>query len=449
MRITIPYKPRFPQTVIHPELDKKRFAVVVMHRRAGKTVMLINQTIKRAVQNSQWEPRYAYVAPFLKQAKLTTWTYWKHFTATIPGIYYNESELYVEMPGGRRIYLFGADNPDAIRGPYWDGVILDEYAQIKPGVFDEIVRPALADRKGWAIFSGTPKGQNQFLDIYELAQRMTAKGDSDWFHCLYRADETGALDADELRMMQETMPESTYRQEMLCDFTASADNVLIMIDAVAAACAIRLNPNEIYNDVRIIGVDPARFGDDRSAIICRQGRQAFSPMVKQGIDLMQLVGLVAQEIARFVPDAVFVDEGGMGAGVVDRLKQLGYRNVFGINFGGRAIEDGRYANRRAEMWDRMREWIESGGALPNDSALKADLVTPTYSFNEHNKIKLEPKEQIKKRTGRSPDLGDALGLTFAQPVRIERGANEFIAPGLRFVGGKTMQSRDDYDPTED
>ena len=412
--------------------------------------MLINHAIIKSLECSRWQPRYAYIAPFLKQAKLTTWTYWKWFTSTIPGRYVNESELYIELPGGKRIYLFGADNPDAIRGPYWDGVILDEYAQIKPNVYDEIVRPALADRKGWAVFSGTPKGQNQFLEVHQMAERLMASGDPNWYSCLYRADETGVIDAEELKMMRDTMPDSTYRQEMLCDFTASADNVLIMIDAVSAACAIILNPNDIYNDVRVLGVDPARFGDDRSSIIRRQGRQVFKPMVRQGIDLMQLVGLVVQEIDAFHPDAVFVDEGGMGAGVVDRLRQLGYRNVFGVNFGSRATNSTHYANKRTEIWDLMREYIETGGALPNDPDLKADLVSPTYSFDAHNKMVLETKDSIKKRGGRSPDIGDSLALTFSQPVRIERGITiASTGQQLRFAnGGRSIANRDDYDPTD-
>lgn len=413
--IKIPYNPRFPQTVIHPELDKKRFAVIVMHRRAGKTVMLINQTIKQAVRNQRWEPRYAYVAPFLKQAKLTTWTYWKHFTAGIPGIYYNESELYMELPGGRRIYLFGADNPDAIRGPYWDGVILDEYAQIKPGVYDEIVRPALADRKGWAIFSGTPKGQNQFLDIYELAQRMVAKGDPDWFHCLYRADETGALDPAELLMMQETMPESTYRQEMLCDFTAAADNVLIPIDLVSASASKRITENEVMGAPKIMALDVARFGDDSSILVKRKGLAMIEAIEFTKLDNMTLASYVASHIDDWNPDALFIDAG-RGEGVIDRLRQLRYRGIHEINFGGKPIKEGQYHDKRSEMWGDMHQWLLSGGAIINNPRLKADLVTPSYKYDGAQRLQLESKDDIKKRLGRSPDYGDALALTFAAPV---------------------------------
>lgn len=414
-KIILPYKPRFPQTVIHPELDRRRFSVIVMHRRAGKTVMLINQTIKLAVKNTLWEPRYAYVAPFLKQAKLTTWTYWKHFTAPIPDRYVNESELFIELPGGRRIYLFGADNPDAIRGPYWDGVILDEYAQIKPGVYDEIIRPSLADRKGWAVFSGTPKGQNQFLEIYQAAQRRVNDGDPNWFHALYNVYDTGALDPDEVAMMQQTMPESTFRQEFLCDFTAAADNVLIPIDVVTAAAGRTMRQDAINQSPKVLGVDVARFGDDRSVIMRRQGLQAFNPIIRKGMDLMSLVGLITAEIDAWGPDAVFIDEGGMGAGVIDRLRQLNY-SVTGVNFGSRALQEQRYANKRMEIWDKCREWLEGGGCIPNLPELKADLVVPTYGYDPSNRMKLESKEDIKKRGCLSPDVAEALVLTFSFPV---------------------------------
>lgn len=413
-KIIIPYKPRFPQTVIHPELDKRRFSVVVMHRRAGKTVMLINQTIKKAVKNTLWEPRYAYVAPYLKQAKLTTWTYWKYFTAPIPGVRANESELFIELPGGRRIYLFGADNPDAIRGPYWDGVILDEYAQIKPNVYDEIVRPALADRKGWAIFSGTPKGQNQFLDIYELAQRQVAKGAPDWFHCLYRADETGALDAAELKTMQETMPDSTYRQEMLCDFTASSDNVLIPIDLVSESAAKIIREHEVQGAAKIMSLDVARFGDDSSVLCKRQGLLMDDIKEYKGMDNMTLAAHVGIEIDSYGPDAVFVDAG-RGEGVIDRLRQLKYK-VIEVNFGGKATKEAQYHDKRSEMWGDAYEWLQAGGSIVNNPRLKSDLVTPTYSFDAAQRIHLETKDEIKKRLGRSPDFGDAFCLSFAFPV---------------------------------
>lgn len=172
--IVIPYAPRPLQREIHKNL--KRWNLLVCHRRFGKTVLAINELIKKAVQNDKHNPRYAYVAPLLKQAKQVSWDYLKDFTRPIPDIRINESELRVDFPWGARIQLFGADNGDAMRGLYLDGVIMDEYADMSPRFFSEIIRPALSDRQGWAIFIGSAKGGTPFHDLYEAI-----KNDDKWF----------------------------------------------------------------------------------------------------------------------------------------------------------------------------------------------------------------------------------------------------------------------------
>jgi hypothetical protein len=413
-RIVSTYRPRFPQETIHPKLESHRFCVLVAHRRLGKTVMAVNHLIFRTLENTLPHGRYAYIAPFLKQAKMIAWDYLKRYSGNIPGVVVHEGELYIEI-NGSKIFLFGADNPDALRGTYLDGVVLDEFAQIKPEVFSEIIRPALSDRNGWALFLGTPKGQNQFYDVYNEAVKRMAKGDPSWWAGLYRADETGVINKEELDQMKSILSDSAYRQEFLCDFSAASDNVLIPIDLVSRAAGHSYKDGEVDNAPRILGVDPARFGDDRSVIIRRQGLQAFNPKVYTKIDNMSLVGMVTQEIEDFKPDAVFIDAG-RGEGVIDRLRQLGHK-VIEINFGGTPNQPITYSNRRVEMWDLMKEWMEQGGAIPNMPDLKADLVVPTYDFDASNRMRLESKEKIKERLGKSPDIADALALTFAMPVR--------------------------------
>ena len=141
--------------------------MIVAHRRLGKTVCVINHAIMKALMDTSGSGRYGYIAPYRSQAKSIAWDYVKHFTAPVPGRNVNETELTVDFPNGARIRLFGADNPDAMRGLYFDGVILDEVADMKPEVWGEIIRPALSDRNGWACFIGTPKGQNLFHELYE------------------------------------------------------------------------------------------------------------------------------------------------------------------------------------------------------------------------------------------------------------------------------------------
>ena len=146
--IVIPYHPRYPQNIIHERMDKARFSVIVAHRRLGKTVCAVNHTIKKALTVTAPNARYAYMAPQRNQAKRNTWDYFKRFVQPVPDVKISESELTIDLPNGSRMMLLGADNPDAIRGMYLDGVVMDEVAQMKPEVWGEIVRPTLVDRQG-------------------------------------------------------------------------------------------------------------------------------------------------------------------------------------------------------------------------------------------------------------------------------------------------------------
>ena len=413
--IVIPYHPRPVQAQIHAALETHRFCVLVTHRQLGKTVCAVNHILKKALQNSRAHARYFYVAPFLKQAKLIAWDYFKRYSAPLPNVTVNETELCVKLPGGARIWVGGADNPDALRGTYADGVVLDEYAQIKPGVFSEIVRPMLLSREGWVVFMGTPKGQNAFYELYNQAQKLAKTEPALWWSGVFRADESGVISPEELARIKAQTPAPIFRQEYLCDFTASAENILIPIDDILAAVKRQYAQAELRFSPRILGVDPARFGDDRSVIFRRQGVKAFAPVVLKQVDNMALAAHVAHEIESFRPDAVFVDAG-CGGGVIDRLRQLGF-TVTEVPFGGAPMKAGQYANKRAEMWGEMASWIKSVGSLPDVAELKADLCQTSYDYDAAGRLRLEPKEKLKARTGKSPDLADALALTFAAPVR--------------------------------
>ena len=212
--IEIPYKPRKLQTEIHQAL--KRWSVLVCHRRFGKSVLAVNHLIKTVAQCNQPRPRVAYIAPLWKQSKAIAWDYLKHYARPIPGVTFNESELRADLPGGGRISLYGADNPDALRGIYLDAVVLDEYAQIAPRVFPEIIRPALVDREGSALFIGTPWGKNHFFDLYE-----NAKFASDWYAATFRASETGIVPPAELAAARALMSQEQYDQEFECSFESA------------------------------------------------------------------------------------------------------------------------------------------------------------------------------------------------------------------------------------
>ncbi|MGZ6253743.1 MAG: terminase large subunit domain-containing protein, partial [Candidatus Binataceae bacterium] len=207
------YQPRRHQLEIHDAL--KRFSVLVCHRRFGKTVLAINQLIQSASRSEKEMPRFAYLAPLRNQAKAVAWDLLLHYSAPIRAEV-NISELRVELVNGARVSLFGADNPDALRGLHLDGAVLDEYAQMAPRTWTEVIRPALADRKGWAIFIGTPKGRNGFFTLYEAA-----KNDPEWYAAVFKASATGVVEPDELARLKAAMPEEEYAQEFECSFAAA------------------------------------------------------------------------------------------------------------------------------------------------------------------------------------------------------------------------------------
>ena len=413
-KVVIPYTPRYPQTEIHGLLESHRFSVLVAHRRMGKTVLAVNHLIKRAITDQKERGFYAYIAPFRIQAKAIAWAYLKHYTAPIPMLKVNEGELSITLPNGAVIRIFGADNPDALRGLYFDGVVMDEVAQMKPEVWGEIIRPALADRNGWAVFIGTPKGVNLFSQTYDKALELMSKGDPEWIAMLYSVDQTNVIPEKELASLKNEMSENEFRQEFLCDFNAAADNSLISIDLVREAATRQYREHQYASAPRIMGVDVARFGSDSSVIFKRQGLVAFEPIIIRKFDNVAVAQQVAMQIIEFKPDAVFIDLG-EGAGVIDKLRELGF-TVTEVAFGGGANEPDKYANRRMEMWWNMAEWLRSGGAIPPSTLLQADLSAPTYGFNNKGLKILEAKDKIKERLGRSTDLADALALTFASPV---------------------------------
>src|SRR5262249_4883104 len=161
---------------------------------------------------------------------------------------------------------------------------------------------------------------------------------------------------------------------------------------VSRSCQRTVTQNDISGSPKIIGVDVARFGGDRSVIFKRQGLAAFVPVVLSAIDNMDLAARVGAEINSWQPDAGFVDAG-PGEGVIDRLRQLNF-SVIEVNFGSRPTDDA-YANKRAEMYDALLKWLQAGGAIPNHPELKTDLATPRYSFNAAGKMQLESKDDIK------------------------------------------------------
>ena len=211
--VELDYKPRDVFLDFHER--QQRWAVIVAHRRCGKSTSCINELIYKALVENKPDGRYAYVAPYYSQAKNIAWDYLLRFSKPVMAKA-NQSELWVELINGARIRLFGADNADSLRGLYLDGIVLDEYADMRPRIWGEIIRPLLADRLGWAVFIGTPKGHNAFWDIYTHATKS-----NDWYAKTLRASQTGLLPKSELEDAAKSMTQDQYLQEFECDFESA------------------------------------------------------------------------------------------------------------------------------------------------------------------------------------------------------------------------------------
>jgi hypothetical protein len=215
--IRINYRPRGQFAGFHNRAQ--RFACIVAHRRAGKTVACVHELQRAALRCEKTRPRFAYIAPFLRQAKTVSWDYLLDAIAPLReiGASAHLSELRVDYHNGGQVRLYGADNPDALRGIYLDGVVLDEYADMNPRLWSEVIRPALADRAGWAVFIGTPKGRNAFFETWQraLADPQT------WFSLMLKVSETGLIAEDELALARKELTEEQYAQEFECSFDAA------------------------------------------------------------------------------------------------------------------------------------------------------------------------------------------------------------------------------------
>jgi phage terminase large subunit len=212
--VLLPYSPRKAFLPFHDRT--KRWGCLVAHRRAGKTVAAVNDIIRAAVMYTGPNGLFGYVAPYQNQARRIAWDYFKHYAQPLISDT-NEQMMTLTLVNGAKIGLFGADNADAMRGLGFSGLYLDEYGDFKPSVFGSVLRAALADKGGWCVFAGTPKGRNQFYDIYQIAQRLP----DEWFLLRLPASESGLLPQSELNAAKAQLLEDQYLQEFECSFQAS------------------------------------------------------------------------------------------------------------------------------------------------------------------------------------------------------------------------------------
>ncbi len=237
MELEFTYEPREAFTPFH--VREQRWACLVVHRRGGKTVACINELLTRATYTQKKDARYAYIAPFYRQAKDVAWQYLKSFgEGVITKV--RESELRVELFNGAWVTLYGADNPDALRGLYLDGAVLDEYGDCRPSLWGTVILPTLIDRRGWAVFIGTPKGKNHFNEVNQRALK-----EDGWYNLTLKASDSGIIEDSELAEMRAQMSPEAYDQEMECDFTAAVEGTYYasIIQAMEAGASPRIRPD--------------------------------------------------------------------------------------------------------------------------------------------------------------------------------------------------------------
>lgn len=304
--------------------------MAVAHRRAGKTVAFINEAIKSALTCPLPNPRYGYVAPLLGQAKSVAWDYVKNYCSPIPGVKFNESELRADLPNGGRVRLFGADNYDALRGLYFDGVILDEFGDMDPRAWTEVIRPQLSDRNGWAAFAGTPRGKNKFYDLRNLAK----SGEEGWALWELKASETHVLSADELADARNTLDEAAYQREYECSFDATIEGAYYAAEMTAVETSKRICRLPVEAIVKVdtawdLGIDDATaiwFIQDVG-----QERRIIDYMEVSGEGLPSIVKRLEERGYRYgrhiLPHDVEVRELGSGKSRKQTLEDMGLRNI--------------------------------------------------------------------------------------------------------------------------
>jgi len=255
--ITIPYVPREHFKSLHSSL--KRWKFVVAHRRAGKTVALCNQVIRKALENKRTfpPPRYAYIGPSFAQAKDLVWGYYKYYTAPLPQIKVIEGDLQITLPTGALINLYGgAAAYERMRGLYFDGVVADEYPLLNPSMLGSVIRPCLADYQGWAVISGTSAGDDHFHELKKRAERETDQ----WDLFNIPVTMTDALHEDEVREMRKDMTADEFAREMMCSFDAPIEGsyygeVLNEISLQGQITGVPYDPNSLVFTAWDLGID--------------------------------------------------------------------------------------------------------------------------------------------------------------------------------------------------
>jgi hypothetical protein len=395
----------------------KRFqrGCAVWHRRAGKDSCALNLTARDMFKRVG---TYWHLFPEQTQARRAIWNGIDREGRRIidqflpPEVRKRENgqEMLIETVNGSIWQMAGSDNYDSLVGSNPVGVVFSEWSLAHPEAWDYI-RPIIVENGGWALFIYTPRGRNHGYHTFEHAQQS-----DDWFCQRLTIDDTGIVSPDQIAQERAAgMSDSKIAQEFYCSFEAAEDDAVIPVDIIDHAMK---NEIEVSDTSPIVwGLDVARHGDDSSVLAKRQGPVVHPLKVWNKLDLMQLSGAIKleweQTLPRHQPVEIIVDSIGIGAGVVDRLRELGLP-VRGLNVSERPSIAETYLNLRSELWFKTKDWLSGRDVqLPKDDGLFLELSGPRYTYTSNGKIQVESKESMKKRGVKSPDRADAVCLTLA------------------------------------
>lgn len=326
--IEIDYTPRKQARDFHNRTE--RFAIIVAHRRFGKTVAAINDLIRACFSVEKKDVRVAYIAPYLSQAKAVAWDYALEYTKDIPDRKINNSELRIDFSNGSRFRLYGADNYNAMRGLYFDAIVCDEMADFPASAWPTVLRPSIADRHGSCTFISTPKGKNEFWELWHDAQ-----DNPNWFTAMHKASETNILDKAELNEAKLTMGEDRYEQEFECSFEAAIQGAYYAVEMKNATNEGRVTNVPYDPAMSVITAWDLGIGDSTAIWFC----QFLGGGEVRVIDYYENSGVGLDHYAKvlldkeyhyeqhILPHDVQVKELGTGKSRLEVLDALGIRNV--------------------------------------------------------------------------------------------------------------------------
>jgi hypothetical protein len=397
----------------------------VCHRRWGKTVLGVNVLQQSALTCTHARPRVAYIGPTYTQGKAVAWDYLQHYARPIPGVVANQSELRVDYPNKGQSRIYGADNPDALRGLYFDRAVLDEYGLHPAKTFSEVIGPTLIDRGGSVLFLGTPNGKNQFHEIAQTAKARQAAGDTEWFYIEAKASQTGLLDPAYLAQARVVMTPDEYAQEFECSFEASVKGSIYGKEIAEAKAAGRVTTVPVDPSLPVDTDWDLGVGDAMAVWFSQQPRGSGEIRV---VDYYEATGEgfphYVQVLARkgytygahWAPHDIAVREMGTGKSRLEIARALGLkfsvtpRLTSGV--AGQEVEDGIHAVRMLfpRCWfdlGRCGAGLEALGHYRRDynQRLNEFKATPVHDWSSHaadafrgravrNQERVEPRKRV-------------------------------------------------------